>query len=131
MIRILHILTSLDRGGIETMLMNYYRKIDRERFQFDFLIHREGKFAYSDEITKMGGHIYHIKKYNPFDKEYRRQLSHFFLDHKEYSIVHCHLNCLSALPLKMAEISGIPIRISHSHIIIEGNSPKAIFKKIS
>lgn len=38
-IRILHVLNSLNRGGAETMLMNYYRKMDRSRFQFDFVVH--------------------------------------------------------------------------------------------
>ena len=27
-IRVLHIVTTMNRGGLETMLMNYYRNID-------------------------------------------------------------------------------------------------------
>ena len=33
-IRVLHVVTSMDRGGLETMLMNYYRHIDRSVVQF-------------------------------------------------------------------------------------------------
>ena len=40
-VRGLNLFTSLNRGGAETMVMNYYRHIDRTRVQFDFLVHRE------------------------------------------------------------------------------------------
>ena len=39
-IRILHIVTHMDCGGLETMIMNYYRNMDRNKIQFDFLTHR-------------------------------------------------------------------------------------------
>ena len=39
-IRVLQVVTHMNRGGLETMLMNYYRKIDRSVIQFDFLTHR-------------------------------------------------------------------------------------------
>ena len=68
-IRILHVLNSLNRGGAETMLMNYYRKIDRSRFQFDFVVHDTNPGAYADEVRRLGGHIYYVPKlkgYNLF-----------------------------------------------------------------
>ena len=40
-IRILHVVTYMGRGGLESMLMQYYRHIDRSLVQFDFLVHRE------------------------------------------------------------------------------------------
>lgn len=40
MTRVLQVVTYMGRGGLETMLMNYYRQIDRSRLQFDFLVHR-------------------------------------------------------------------------------------------
>lgn len=30
-IRVLHVVTYMGRGGLETMLMNYYRHIDRKK----------------------------------------------------------------------------------------------------
>lgn len=35
-IRVLQIVGRMDRGGIETMIMNLYRNIDRNKVQFDF-----------------------------------------------------------------------------------------------
>ena len=57
MIRILHSVSNMDRAGIETMLMNYYRHIDRSKIQFDFLCNKKKPGAYDDEIKRMGGGI--------------------------------------------------------------------------
>lgn len=40
-IRVLQIVTIMNRGGLETMLMNYYRKLDKTKIQFDFIVHRD------------------------------------------------------------------------------------------
>ncbi len=53
MIRILQVVNSMDRAGLETMLMNYYRNMDKEKIQFDFLTHRPYRGAYDDEIEKI------------------------------------------------------------------------------
>ena len=45
-IRILQVVTTMNRGGLETMLMNYYRYINRSKVQFDFLVHRDFEADY-------------------------------------------------------------------------------------
>lgn len=55
MVRVLHVIGKMDRGGAETMIMNYYRNIDRSKIQFDFLVHTEKKGDYDDEIIYLGG----------------------------------------------------------------------------
>ena len=59
-VRVLNLFTILNRGGAETMVMNYYRHIDRTRVQFDFLVHREERGAYEDEIESLGGRIFRM-----------------------------------------------------------------------
>ena len=49
----------MHRAGLETMLMNYYRNIDRTKIQFDFLTHRPDKSDYDDEILSLGGKVYY------------------------------------------------------------------------
>ncbi|MGN1093115.1 MAG: glycosyltransferase family 1 protein, partial [Monoglobaceae bacterium] len=58
MIRVLHSVSNMDRGGIETMLMNYYRNIDRTKIQFDFISNKTKPGDYDDEIKSMGGRIF-------------------------------------------------------------------------
>lgn len=51
-IRVLHILQRMEAGGTQALLMNIYRKIDRTKVQFDFLVVYKEKQFYDDEIEK-------------------------------------------------------------------------------
>lgn len=113
-IRVLHVVTYMGRGGLETMIMNYYRHIDRTRIQFDFLVHRDFQADYDNEILELGGRIYHVPPLNPLSPNYFRALNSFFSKH-HYDIVHSHLDCLSAYPLKIAKKYGTKTRIAHAH----------------
>lgn len=116
MIRILQIVNIMDRAGIENMLMNYYRAIDRRKIQFDFLTHRPVEGAYDDEIRKLGGRVYYAPRLYPQNyKDYFEYMKVFFREHNEYRIVHSHIDSMSYLPLLAAKKSGIPVRIAHSH----------------
>lgn len=114
-IRILQVVTYMGRGGLETMLMNYYRHIDRSKVQFDFLVHRDMKADYDDEIESLGGKIYRLPRLVPWSATYNKALGDFFSAHPEYRIVHVHQDCLSSIILKAAENHGVPVRIAHSH----------------
>ncbi len=115
-LRILHAVSLMDRGGIETFLMNVYRNIDRSVIQFDFLDHTQKKGAYDDEIYALGGKIFKLNKLSRrYFVHYQKDLRLFFSNHPEYAIIHSHLNLLSAFTLKGAQAAGLPVRIAHSH----------------
>lgn len=116
MIRILQVVNIMDRAGLETMLMNYYRHIDREKIQFDFLTHRSQSGAYDEKIRKMGGKVYHAPRLYPNQySQYFRFMKKFFEEHPEYKIIHSHIDAMSYFPLRAAKENHIPIRIAHSH----------------
>ena len=71
MIRILQCVNDMHRAGLETMLMNYYRNIDKDKFQFDFLVHNIGDNSYADEVKSLGGNIY---KMPPFGLKTLKQI---------------------------------------------------------
>ncbi len=113
-IRILHCVAGLGRGGYETFIMNVYRKIDKSKVQFDFLYSFDGVF--NDEIQAMGGKLYKIPfitQKGPF--AYANAVSEFFNQHKEYKIVHSHMDKFSGLIMKLAKKANIKVRIAHSH----------------
>lgn len=113
-IRILHVLGGMGQGGTENFLMNLYRNIDKEKIQFDFLVNREGFF--DDEIERLGGRIYYIPALQKVGQiSYVSHLKEFLLNHKEYKIIHSHLNQVTGLILEVANKVNIPIRIAHSH----------------
>lgn len=129
-VRVLHVVTYMGRGGLETMLMNYYRKIDRSKIQFDFLVHRDFEADYDQEIRDLGGRIYKLPQLNPLSKTYLKQLDRFFKKHKEYKIVHSHLDCMAGIPLKYAKRNGVPIRIAHAHSSNQTKDKKYLLKLI-
>lgn len=116
MIRILQCVNNMHRAGLETMLMNYYRNIDRDQIQFDFLTHRPERGDYDDEIEQLGGRVYYAPRLYPQNyPAYFAYMKRFFAEHPEYRIVHSHIDSMSYLPLLAAKKAGIPIRIAHSH----------------
>lgn len=116
-IRILQITGGMNMGGIENFIMNIYRNIDRNRVQFDFLIHQEKKQIFEDEIVALGGRVYRIPSLGKVGHfKYIKGLREFFNNHKEYKVVHSHYNTISGVILREAKRCGIPNRISHSHI---------------
>lgn len=115
-IRILMLFTIMDRGGAESMVMNYYRNIDRSRVQFDFLVHREKRGAYDDEIEALGGRIYRMIPFHPLTfRKYRKLVAAFFDAHPEYRIIHGHCSELGYFLYKEACKRGVPVIIAHAH----------------
>lgn len=131
LIRILHIVGIMNMGGLENFLMNVYRNIDRNKIQFDFLVTREEKGIFDEEIKLLGGNIYNIPKMETVGyNKYSKILYDFFKNHNEYKIVHCHRDALCTVYLKQAKKANIPIRIAHSHNtdIIENKNFKGYIK---
>ncbi len=115
-IRVLHILHSMNRGGAENAIMNYYRHIDREKVQFDFLLTEPAKCQFEDEILSLGGRVFRVQRLtirNPLP--YLVGVWRFYKSHPEYRIVHSHTSSKSFFPLLIAKLTGIPVRICHSH----------------
>lgn len=127
-IRILHVVTYMGRGGLETMIMNYYRHIDRNKVQFDFLVHRDFEADYDAEIISMGGQIFRVPRLVPWSSTYHKALNAFFAEHPEYKIVHVHQDCLSSIILKEAKKQGVPVRIAHSHSSSQDKNIKYLVK---
>ena len=118
MIRVLHSVSNMDRGGIETMLMNYYRHIDREKVQFDFIVNKQKPGDYDDEIRRLGGHIYQSPGLNPLHyPAYLRFVQQTVATDPRIRILHAHNEAMGLYALKGAEKAGLQVRIAHAHNI--------------
>lgn len=128
-VRVLQVVGNMAAGGMETLIMNWYRKIDRELVQFDFLVHSSKKGVYDEEIATLGGNIYRctILEDKNFNK-YKQDLNEFFRTHSEYQTIHVHHNALGTMCLKAAYDAHIPCRIAHSHIASFSKTPRGIAK---
>ncbi len=114
-IRILHVLTAMDMAGTETLLMNIYRNIDRDKVQFDFAVSTSAECAYDREICDMGGKIIHYPRYRGVNHfAYKKWWREFLVSHPEYRIVHGHIGSTAAIYLGIAKKLG-RYTIAHSH----------------
>ena len=128
-IRILNLFTIMNRGGAETMVMNYYRAIDKSKIQFDFMVHRQERGAYDDEIEAMGGRIFRMCPIYPQNLfKYQQMLRTFFDNHSEYKILHSHMSELGYFAFKEAIRYDVPVRICHAHNAPVFSSETAIEK---
>lgn len=116
MIRILHSVSNMDRAGIETMLMNYYRHMDRSRIQFDFLANKPKPGDYDDEIRAMGGRIWVSPGLKPSKyPAYMAFMKQLLQEHPDIRVVHAHNEAMGFYALRGAQRAGLPLRIAHAH----------------
>lgn len=128
MIRVLQVMGGLNRGGAETMVMNFYKAMDRNEIQFDFITHDQEKMDYKDEIEKMGGKVFVFPKFKGYNiVTYRNTWKSFLKNHPEYKILHSHLRSYASIYFPIAKEYGLKT-IIHSHSTSNGNGFKSIVK---
>ncbi len=135
-IRILHVFGKTNLGGAESRTMDLYRHIDRDRVQFDFLVHTDENCFFDHEIQELGGRIYRVprfKLYNIFS--YRKAIKAFFKKHHEFKAVQGHMTSTASIYLPIAKKEGIPITIAHARSAgvdqgIKGNITRFLRKNL-
>ncbi len=115
-VRVLHIAPPMNfGGGIENSIMNYYRHVERDIVQFDFLVHTSEEGDFDSEIEAMGGHIfrathYHISIFKNFIETYK-----ILREHREIKIIHIHVSSgIKFLDGVAGRLAGKKV-IFHSH----------------
>lgn len=117
-IRVAQIMGKLWAGGVEMVVFNYYRAIDKTKIQFDFYYDADSTVEPPQELIDMGARFIKIPPYQKFPS-YMITLHKHFTENK-YQIVHSHINTLSVFPLFIAWICNIPVRIAHNHSVPGG-----------
>lgn len=128
-IRVVHIMGKMVGGGVESVVMNYYRHINHDKLQFDFIVDSDSTIVPADEIRCLGGRVFEVPPYQNLI-DYMKALDALFRSH-DWKIVHSHINTLSVFPLYAAKKAGIPVRIAHSHATMgKGETKRNIIKVI-
>ena len=112
-IKIFQLVGSYKGGGVEAVVMNFYRNIDRNKIQFTFVCDEDSTDIPYEEIEKLGGKIIIVPPYSkPF--KYHSALKKA-LKEDDYKIIHSHISTMSVFSLFAAKCAGVPVRIAHSH----------------
>lgn len=126
--RILHVIGSLDRGGAETFLMNVLRNIDRDKFSFVFLCYGDGASDYDDEAIRLGAKIVRIPEFKDVGMlQHIKDVRQVIRDN-EIDVVHAHTYYNSVFSLVAARLSGVKLRIAHSHNTVSEANPGLLKK---
>ena len=113
--RVLQVIGSLGYAGVEAVVMNYYRHINREQIQFDFITCSSKPERYDEEIKQLGGRIFRLSSRSRHPLEYMKALYDVIRTY-HYQIVHIHQNSASmVMDGFVARLCGVPVVIGHSH----------------
>lgn len=101
-------------NGITSVIMNYYRKMDKSNMKIDFLVINEISEEYRKELQSNGSKIFYLPRKDNVIK-YMHGLKDILKNNK-YDVIHIHGNSsLMAIETTIAKFSNVPIRIVHSH----------------
>jgi len=113
-LRALHLLATLNLGGIETWLIEVMRHASRDDLTIDVCTTRDDHGVYDEEFIALGGVIHRCPLHrNPWD--FGRRLEQLLRAHR-YDVVHSHLAFFSGFVLRSAARAGVPIRVAHNHM---------------
>lgn len=122
--KIIYILPNLSiSSGVSNIVMNYYRKINKQEMQIDFFIVKKSEQSYENEIIKLGGKIFYLENELSLLKirKSKKEIYNFFKNNY-YDIVELHAPTFSFVFLKIAKACNVPIRIVHSHSTVHSTS---------
>ena len=114
--RVLQVVSTLNQGGMETVILNYFSKMPKEKIMFDFLIIYGDKKGYHENfLFSQGCEIFRLKNSPRKFFAHGKELREFFKTH-DYDIVHIHaMTSLRYRVAKAAKKCGVKTVIYHSH----------------
>ena len=111
-IKVLHVIGSANKGGVESIVMNYSTAL-KDEVEPTFVCFDDSTAIPTEQIESIGGHYFvvpHVKHISKFNSAFKK-----ILTENEFDIIHSHVNTLSVFPLRVAKKCGYIVRIAHSH----------------
>ena len=130
MVRILQMIGSLNVGGSQTMILNLYRNIDRDKIQFDFVLDHPDERYFAADAEALGARIYSLPGFTGFNAhEVKKAWDAFLTGHPEYKVLHSHVRSYASLYLPVAKKHGLRT-IIHSHNTSNGSGVSSLVKQL-
>ena len=115
MIKVLHIINGANLGGISSMILNYYRNIDRQKFHFDFIYSIDEPLGHNGiELQKLGAKFFYVPKKSKGIKIHVEGIKKI-LNEGQYEAIHVHSSLTSYVALAVAKHCGVNVRVAHAH----------------
>ena len=128
MIRVAVVMGKMHAGGKKNLVMEYYRHIDRNKVQFDFICDTDSNSVPKDEIEALGGRVYMIPPYQRIFANMKAMKK--ILCKNQYPILHGYNSTMNIFAMFIGMISGIPVRINESISMGHKSDKKNILKNL-
>lgn len=113
--RILHIVGGMYPGGLENFIMNIYRNVDRDKVQFDVIVHSRRDGDHCNEIERLGGKVYVAPRKSKHPIKNFLEIKRIVKE-GHYDVVERHSdNAFPVTDMVAAKMGGAKKRIYHSH----------------
>ena len=122
------IVGKMDSGGKKNLIMEYYRHIDRNIVQFDFICDSDSQAIPEEEIKKLGGRVYKVAPYQNIVRN-MSDMKRIF-EQNQYSVVHAYNSTMNLFPMAVAKSCNVPVRISESLSMAHEGDWKTVLKKM-
>lgn len=127
-LRVAQVIGKLAAGGVESVVYNYYKHIDKNKVQFDIYYDADSSVAPPQSLIDLGARFIQVPPYQKL-APYLHTLYRCFRAER-YAIVHSHINALSVFPLMAAWAAKVSVRIAHSHsTAAKGETKKNAIKR--
>lgn len=126
-IKIAIIVGKMDSGGKKNLIMEYYRHIDRDKIQFDFICDSDSQAIPFEEIEELGGRVFQITPYQHILRN-MADMRRLFKEN-DYPIVHAYNSTMNLFPMAIAKYCRIPVRISESLSMAHEGDWKTVLKR--
>lgn len=121
--RALVVVSKMDAGGAESMMMKYYRALDKNHFQLDFCVSDNGNGFYDNEIRLLGGRIFQVAKKSKQPLRAFSDIYHLVRLYGYDAVMRNAANAAASFDLFAARMGGARIRILRStNTSIDGHS---------
>ena len=125
--RVIQVLSGLHIGGVQSVVMNYYRHIDKSKIQFDFAIIDKDNGEYGEEVLANGSRIFRVRDWSKDPLGFCKDFEAILKQNKDITAVHAHMNYFGALAAAVAKKCGIKNITVHAHSNYE---TKSFIKKV-
>lgn len=130
MIRVLHIMGCADAGGISSVVLNYYRFLDRSKIHFDVALTVPEAGQNANALRDLGAEIFFLPLKSQGLSAFREALQKL-LREGCYDAIHVHESETCYVALKIAKDAGIPCRVAHSHTTSPWEGIKGEIRRLS
>lgn len=130
MIRVLHIMGCSDAGGISSVVLNYYRHMDRTQFRFDIGLTIPTVGQNGRALQELGSTIHFLPLKSEGLSAYEAALM-ALLKKEKYDAVHVHDSETSYVTLRIAQKAGVACRVAHCHTTSPWEGIKGEIRRLS